>query len=157
MVSPGSSARLARKTRSTAGTTAFDLEGKKLETLQGQGENHFANFIRAVRSGKQEDLNGDILEGHQSTSLCHVGNISYRLGRTANPTEVREQLEAIKSRPETLDAFARMEKHLGERGVDLAATPLTLGAPLTINGEQFVDNSQADALLTREYRGEFVV
>jgi predicted dehydrogenase len=140
-----------------AGTTAFDLDGKEIETLRGEGENHFANFIRAIRERKQAALNADIEEGHQSTSLCHVGNISYRLGRTASVAEIGEQLEAAKSRAETVDAFTRMQKHLEGHGVDFAKTPLTLGAPLQINGEQFVDNSTADALLTREYRTPFVI
>ncbi len=140
-----------------AGTSAFDPDGKLIETFKGEGENHFANFIRAVRSGKQEDLNADILEGHQSTSLCHVGNISHRLGRTATPAEIREQLEASKVRPEMIDAYARMEQHLADHKIDLAKTPLTLGARLVLKGESFVDNSQADALLTREYRAGFVV
>lgn len=44
--------------------------------------NHFTNFIRSVRSRKWEDLNADILEGHLSTSLCHLGNIACRLKRS---------------------------------------------------------------------------
>lgn len=43
---------------------------------------HFQNFIDCVRSRKWQDLNADILEGHLSTSLCHLGNISCRLGRS---------------------------------------------------------------------------
>ena len=39
------------------------------------------NFIAAVRSRRQQDLNADILEGHYSAALCHLANISYRLGR----------------------------------------------------------------------------
>jgi len=140
-----------------AGTSAFDLDGKLIETFKGENESHFANFIRALRSGKQEDLNGPIAEGHQSTSLCHVANISHRLGQTAVPSEIRERLEAAKARPEFVDAYERMEKHLESRGVDLAKTPFTLGAALAIDGERFVDNSQADALLAREYRGEFTL
>ncbi len=42
----------------------------------------FENFLSAVRSRKREDLAGDILEGHLSTSLCHLANISYRTGRS---------------------------------------------------------------------------
>lgn len=140
-----------------AGTVAFDADGKQIEVLKGQGENHVANFVRAVRERKQSDLNADILEGHQSTALCHVANISYRLGRTATPEEVREQLAAAHARPETLDAFARMQTHLEERGVDLSKTPLTLGAALDIDGETFVGNPAANELLTREYRAPFVV
>jgi predicted dehydrogenase len=43
---------------------------------------HFANFISAVRSRKPEMLNAEIEEGHQSTVLAHLANISYRVGRT---------------------------------------------------------------------------
>jgi hypothetical protein len=43
---------------------------------------HFANFIDAVRSGDQDDLNCDILEGHMSTCLPHLGNIAFRVGET---------------------------------------------------------------------------
>jgi hypothetical protein len=43
---------------------------------------HVANFLKAVRSRKREDLTCDILEGHISAALCHMANISYRTGRT---------------------------------------------------------------------------
>ncbi len=42
---------------------------------------HYANFIDAIRSGKNEDLNCDIYEGFYSSALPHMANISYRLGR----------------------------------------------------------------------------
>ncbi|HUU27370.1 MAG TPA: Gfo/Idh/MocA family oxidoreductase [archaeon] len=42
---------------------------------------HRENFIQAVRSRKVSDLTADILEGHLSSSLCHLANISWRLGR----------------------------------------------------------------------------
>jgi len=44
--------------------------------------NHFTNFIDCVRSRKWQDLHADILEGHLSTSLCHLGNIACRLKRS---------------------------------------------------------------------------
>lgn len=44
--------------------------------------NHFTNFIDCVRSRKWQNLNAEIMEGHLSTSLCHLGNISCRLDRT---------------------------------------------------------------------------
>jgi len=44
--------------------------------------NHFGNFIDVVRSRKHPDLNGPIEEGAISTTLVHLANISYRLGRT---------------------------------------------------------------------------
>ncbi len=33
-----------------------------------------------MRSGKWQDLNADILEGHRSALLVHYANISYRVG-----------------------------------------------------------------------------
>jgi predicted dehydrogenase len=42
---------------------------------------HWANLIDAIRSGKDETLNCDIIEGHYSCSLVHLANISQRLGR----------------------------------------------------------------------------
>jgi len=44
--------------------------------------NNWANFIGAVRSGKHSDLNAPIEEGAISTTLVHLANISYRVGRT---------------------------------------------------------------------------
>jgi len=49
---------------------------------------HFGNWIDCVRSRKWQDLNADILEGHMSTAMMHLGNIAYRTGRKLhfNPT-----------------------------------------------------------------------
>jgi predicted dehydrogenase len=44
--------------------------------------NHWANFIDALRTRKQSDLHAPISEGAISTTLVHLANISYRLGRT---------------------------------------------------------------------------
>ncbi len=44
--------------------------------------NNWANFIAALRTRKHEDLNAPIEEGAISTTLVHLANISYRLGRT---------------------------------------------------------------------------
>lgn len=47
----------------------------------GTGD-HFANFIDAVISRKKQDLTAPIEEGHKSTMLVNLANVSYRLGRT---------------------------------------------------------------------------
>jgi predicted dehydrogenase len=47
-------------------------------------ESHWANFLDAVRSGKNEDLHCDINEGFYSSSLPLLANISYRVGRALN-------------------------------------------------------------------------
>jgi predicted dehydrogenase len=43
--------------------------------------NHMENFVEAVRSRRWQDLNAEVEQTHLSTALCHLGNISYRLGR----------------------------------------------------------------------------
>jgi len=43
---------------------------------------HYINFIDCVRSRRWQNLNADILEGHMSTAMMHLGNIAYRTGRT---------------------------------------------------------------------------
>ena len=58
-----------------ARTPAHSLE------LTGSGA-HFKNFIDAVRAHDRRVLTGEVLEGHLSTSLCHLSNIAYRVGRT---------------------------------------------------------------------------
>ena len=46
------------------------------------GQIHFQNFIDTMRSRKVEDLHAPLEEGHLSTTLCHLGNIAYRVGRS---------------------------------------------------------------------------
>ena len=47
-------------------------------------DEHWANFIGAVRSRKRQDLTAEVEEGALSCNLMHLANISYRLGRTLN-------------------------------------------------------------------------
>ena len=54
-------------------------------------QDHFQNFIDAMRSRKSEDLRAPIEDGHLSTSLCHLGNISYRVGRSLQFDGVKER------------------------------------------------------------------
>jgi predicted dehydrogenase len=66
--------------------------------------NNWANFIEAVRSRKQSDLNAPIEEGYMSTVLVHLANISYRLGRTL---EFDAQNLTCKGDPEATRMFTR--------------------------------------------------
>jgi predicted dehydrogenase len=135
--------------------TAHDKEGKELKTFTGT-ENHFANFIKAVKSRRQEDLNADILEGHLSSALCHTGNISYRLGAKKSPDEIKE---AIKGQKGMEESFGRMAEHLAKNDVDITQEKITLGVPLKMNSktEKFIGNEKANAMLTRNYRAPYVV
>jgi predicted dehydrogenase len=142
-----------------AGSSLFDLDGKLVSTFEGKTENHFANFLAAVKSRKREDLKAEILEGHQSSALCHIGNISWRLGRTASPAEVRAELGQLKVHENVLETLDRTVQHLRDNKVDLEKTQLTLGRLLRLDSEReaFVGSPEASALLSREYRKPFVV
>jgi hypothetical protein len=117
---------------------------------------HFANFIDCVRSRNAAALNAKILDGHISSALCHTGNISYRLGHTAGPDELREKFKGNK---EALDSFDRLAAHLAANGVDIKVDKLALGEFLKMDPktERFIDNAAADKQLTRDYRAPYVV
>jgi predicted dehydrogenase len=134
---------------------AFDLKGNKVAEFQGGGDHH-GNFLTAVRSRKVEDLNADILEGHLSSALCHLGNISYRLGAKTHFKDVEMRLAG---NDDAVDTFERFSDHLKTNGVDLEKAEIAYGKELHIDprGETFVNDSQADAMLSREYRAPFIV
>jgi len=140
---------------SYSSATAYDKEGRTIQKWSGE-EDHYANFIKADRSRKTEDLNADILEGHLSSALCHTGNISYRLGAKQNPGAIKDAIRADAGLAEACD---RMAEHLAVNGVDLSAEPVTLGVPLRMDpkAERFVGTDAANALLSRAYRAPFVV
>ncbi len=124
---------------------------------RGPGRGHFDNFITAVRSRNQDELNADILEGHYSSALCHLGNISYRLGEKA---PFSPQTKAFGDNKEVYETLARMEEHLaGRNGLNLGQLDYTLGRKLVVDAqkESFVGDDEANRLLTRQYRAPFVV
>src|SRR6185369_7609686 len=106
----------------TAGA-AFDKDGKMVTTFNGGGD-HFRNFIDAVKSRKQEDLRGEILEGHLSSALCHLGNVSYLVGENQS---FGSKPKVIEDNEAALESLARMEQHLSDNGVDMAASHYTIG------------------------------
>ena len=120
---------------------------------------HFANFLDAVRSRKREDLKAEILEGHQSSALCHLANLSYRLGTKASIEEIGDRLGEVPDNDEAREDLERTRHYLAEAGVDLGKTPMTLGRHLRPDREreQFLDDPEANALLKRTYREPFVV
>jgi hypothetical protein len=42
---------------------------------------HYQNFVDAIRANDPKLLTCDVLEGHLSSALPHLANISYRVGR----------------------------------------------------------------------------
>ncbi len=66
--------------RHGGGWQAFDAQGELVHSEYGrQADNeHKNNFIECIRTRKK--ANADVEVGHQSVLLCHLANISYRVG-----------------------------------------------------------------------------
>ena len=126
----------------------------------GSGEaGHFANFVKAVKTNASpEQVRGDIEVGHIGAALCHLGNISYRLGELAafDSTETRN---AFGSDRDGAEATARMMAHLKAQGVNLGEVQCRVGPRLEFDpkSERFVGSREANNLLSRDYRKPFVV
>jgi hypothetical protein len=147
-------------------TTAQPLPRLERELPQrpggGGGDNaHFNNFIAAVRSRRRADLNADVLEGHYSSALCHLANISYWLGQNVpfNP-----RTRAFGDNRDAIEALERMETHLSApapagNGLSPASLPMRVGPRLTFDAaaENFTGNDAANRMLFRQYRAPFVV
>ncbi|MGQ9731945.1 MAG: Gfo/Idh/MocA family protein [Candidatus Zipacnadales bacterium] len=66
--------------RHGGGYQVFDADWKVIAEGPGRHPHdpHINNFFECMRTRKRP--NADIEEGHKSTILCHLGNISYRVG-----------------------------------------------------------------------------
>jgi predicted dehydrogenase len=60
------------------------------ETGSGEG-NHYHDYIDAIREGDPAEFNKSIEEGFYSCALVHLGNISYRLGRSLDFDPVKQR------------------------------------------------------------------
>ena len=141
------------------GGWVFDNDGKRIKQFSGRGgSGHHENFIKAVRSRKRSDQNGDIEVGHLSAALCHMANTSHRLGKKATVDEIKT---AIGDNTEMMDSLNRMLEHLAANEVSLEKEPITLGPVLTMDpqAERYVgENSDlANMFIKRNYREPFVV
>jgi predicted dehydrogenase len=116
----------------------------------------FGSFIHAVRSRDNADVNCDAEVAHYSAALCHLGNISYRLGKqdafsgNNNPFGKNEQIKG------SLDM---LQNNLKAVKIDLNETTVAVGRDLKFDPatESFPGDKQADALLTRPYRKPYIV
>ncbi len=138
------------------GGWAFDKNGKRLKQFKGDGgKTHQANFIKAVRSRKPEDLEAGILEGHLSSSLCHLANISWLVGRCSPNEKIKE---TVKDNEILAESTGRMLAHLDANEV---RETVTLGPMLEFDPESETftgeSSSWANMYLSRNYRRPFVV
>ncbi len=136
---------------------AYDNSGKRIRKFgfTGGGE-HQTHFINAVRSRKQSDIFGDAAAGHLSAAICHLANLSHRLGRWTKPETVSERLQGNDAALATYESF---KEHLVANNVDLHDFRPVLGAALEIDPEQEIftgeGSDEANKLLSRDYRSPF--
>lgn len=135
---------------------AFGTDGKEITRFEGS-TNHYENFINSVRSRNIDDLTADIREGHLSSAMCHMGNVSHLLGKTHS----KQELDTMAGKnPHTQEAWQRMHGHLvaNDVDVDTVAGGVRMGPRLTMDPktERFADDA-SNALLARNYRKGFVV
>ena len=136
---------------------AFDNDGNEIKSWKGGG-NHYANFLDAVRGNDQSKLNGPIAEGHLSSALCHTGGVSHQLGENTSLDDIKSAMSGESDLFK--DSLDRMIGHLKANQVDVGAgAALTLGANLKMDTttEQVTNNAKANAMMSREYRANFVV
>jgi hypothetical protein len=129
---------------------AFSHDGRELGAWAGGSySDHFANFVKAVRSRDVRDLNLDIEDGHLSSGLAHLANVSLALGEPAEPA-ARPQLGA--GRKQVDETFATFYEHLAANGVEPGAG-LRLGRELVVDpGTERTGVAGIDRLFTRDYR-----
>jgi hypothetical protein len=139
---------------SNAGSAAYSPDGQLIQRFGGPGD-HFRNFADAVKSRKRADLNSEVLEGHLSTALCHLANISYRLGADKPAGDVAKGLRTDAGH----EAADRTFAHLKDNAVDVDKAQFRVGKPISIDPktERFGDDAEANKLATREYRKPYVV
>ncbi|MEX0701070.1 MAG: Gfo/Idh/MocA family oxidoreductase [Planctomycetales bacterium] len=118
--------------------------------------NNFENFIAAVRARDPKLLDAHIHEGNYSTILCHLANLSYRLGEEV-PFDAKKN--AFGDDKEAGDTFGKLKEHLKDNGVSLSETTYRLGRRLLIDPttEMVENDAQANELFRRAYRAPYVV
>jgi predicted dehydrogenase len=147
----------------SGGGWIYDNNNQRIKQFTSSGGGgHQQNFIKAVQSRNPSDLNADILECHLSSSLCHLANISYRMGTETLPEEISKSISHLPAAKET---FNRFQDHLFANWIDLTKNKLKLGPKLDIDvrNERFAQNESydlafwANQLIKDNYRQPFVL
>lgn len=142
------------------GGRAYDQEGNELKKFKGDGGGaHAQNFIDSMRSRKREELNAEIEEIHYSSAWCHLGNISYRLGRAYDRKDAESQVPEFDGWQHVIEDF---HAHLKANEIDPSKSEVYLGPMLEVDAEKetFVGSTAtlpALKLLRRDYRSGFEV
>lgn len=116
----------------------------------------YGSFITAVRDRQPERCNCDAEVGHYSSALCHLANISYRLGERVpfNSTQ-----RVLGDNTQVVESFEKIRENCQTAGMKLEEHQYMLGRTLQFDPEteQFANDPQANSLLSRPYRRPFEV
>jgi predicted dehydrogenase len=135
----------------------YDKAGKRVKAYRsGLTTEHHVNFIEAMRSRRAADLHAPPLTGHISSALCHMGNISQRLGSAVSKEQLQQQCNADGPRSEV---FSRLLEHALVHEKDFTHRKMILGPSLAFDpkSEQFTGDlaGEANALVKEDYREGF--
>ncbi|QDV43874.1 Glucose--fructose oxidoreductase precursor [Stieleria neptunia] len=137
-------------------TKGEKIEGAPASGLpENESRDHLRNFIDCIRSRKREDLASDVLDGHRTAVVAHLGNLSYRLGDQAS---FRHPPQPLSENQVAAESFDQMKRHLVDAaGVNLANASYRIGPTLQFDAttETFVNHPEANHLLGRTYRPGF--
>ncbi len=141
---------------------ALDKDGNEVARFEGCDDyDHFDNFVDCVVNRTPENLNADARVGHLGAGLSHLGNISYYLGEEnkVSPKEAERIIRDIPGHDDNVETLKRTLDHLTANGVDLEKTPISMGVNLAFDPDKevFIGNDDANKMLTREYRDDYVV
>jgi hypothetical protein len=141
--------------------TARDGDGHEIERFEGLGgsEPHFANFLRAVRKGACSELHADVEEGHLSSCLVQLAQISYRLGHRRALCDSWARVPEGPGRQALELAVKRVDRTLDTHFSRQAGGQVQVGAELDwdASAECILNHRAANQLLARTYRAPFVV
>lgn len=145
-----------------AGDSFYPKGGKdsepvaKVESDRTSRGGSFGEFIRAMRTRDKKLLDWDIETAHYSSALCHLANISYRLGTRVTFAGIPDPLRD--SEPAN-EAFERMTAHLRDNGLSIEGSSYRLGRVMEFDPvtERFIGDEQANALLTRVPRPPYAI
>jgi len=116
----------------------------------------FGSFIASVRDRSPDTCNCDAEVGHYSSALCHLGNISYRLGEQV---AFDRKSQALGDNKQVVESFENVKANCQAVGMDLSESTYQLGRVLQFDpdAERFIGDDDANAMLGRNYRDPYVI
>lgn len=141
------------------GNTVYDNDGKVVKSFREPGSvGPQFNFINALRSNKRDDLRVDILQGHLSACISHMGNISYQMGQSTSVAKVEQM---VATDPNVKQVYFEMKRHLLANSVNIQAEEIIMGPTLCFDSakEQFVGEhgSRANLFTKGSYRDPYTI